>query len=44
MCSWSRFYYDCLMKPNSKSVITALRKVKVRVYTLWNKLGLHASL
>jgi len=22
-----RFYYDCLMKPNSKSVVTALRKV-----------------
>lgn len=23
-----RFYYDCLMKPNAKSVTTALRKVK----------------
>lgn len=23
-----RFYYDCLMKPNSRSVLTALRKVK----------------
>lgn len=22
-----RFYYDCLMKPNAKSVTTALRKV-----------------
>jgi flavorubredoxin len=22
-----RFYYDCLMKPNARSVITALRKV-----------------
>ena len=23
-----RFYYDCLMKPNARSVLTALRKVK----------------
>jgi hypothetical protein len=23
-----RFYYDCLMKPNAKSVVTALRKVR----------------
>lgn len=23
-----RFYYDCLMRPNAKSVLTALRKVK----------------
>lgn len=23
-----RFYYDCLMKPNSRSVLTALRKVR----------------
>jgi hypothetical protein len=23
-----RFYYDCLMKPNAKSVTTALRKVR----------------
>eukprot|EP00892_Ulva_mutabilis_P002661 jgi/Ulvmu1/12396/UM009_0042.1 len=23
-----RFYYDCLMKPNSRSVLTALRKIK----------------
>ncbi len=23
-----RFYYDCLMKPNAKSVTTALRKVE----------------
>ena len=22
-----RFYYDCLMKPNAKSVTTAIRKV-----------------
>lgn len=22
------FYYDCLMKPNAKSVTTALRKIK----------------
>jgi flavorubredoxin len=26
-CSAGRFYYDCLMKPNAKSVTTALRKV-----------------
>ena len=25
-----RFYYDCLMKPNSRSVTTALRKVCAR--------------
>lgn len=24
-----RFYYDCLMKPNARSVTTALRKVRV---------------
>ncbi|GLC40020.1 hypothetical protein PLESTB_001519900 [Pleodorina starrii] len=29
-----RFYYDCLMKPNAKSVTTALRKVKDLPYTL----------
>jgi flavorubredoxin len=23
-----RFYYDCLMRPNAKSVTTALRKVR----------------
>lgn len=23
-----RFYYDCLMKPNARSVLTALKKVK----------------
>lgn len=23
-----RFYYDCLMKPNAKSVTTALRKIR----------------
>lgn len=28
------FYYDCLMKPNAKSVTTALRKVKDLPYTL----------
>eukprot|EP01025_Chloroclados_australasicus_P001332 TRINITY_DN10365_c0_g1_i3.p1 TRINITY_DN10365_c0_g1~~TRINITY_DN10365_c0_g1_i3.p1 ORF type:complete len:641 (+),score=84.75 TRINITY_DN10365_c0_g1_i3:113-2035(+) len=27
-----RFYYDCLMKPNSRSVLTALRKVKNLTY------------
>ncbi|PNW71243.1 hypothetical protein CHLRE_16g691800v5 [Chlamydomonas reinhardtii] len=29
-----RFYYDCLMKPNAKSVTTALRKVKDLPYTM----------
>jgi len=29
-----RFYYDCLMKPNAKSVTTALRKVKDLPFTL----------
>ncbi|GLI69412.1 hypothetical protein VaNZ11_014019 [Volvox africanus] len=29
-----RFYYDCLMKPNAKSVTTALRKVKDLPYSL----------
>jgi hypothetical protein len=24
------FYYDCLMKPNARSVVTAMRKCKVR--------------
>jgi len=28
-----RFYYDCLMRPNAKSVTTALRKVKDLPYT-----------
>ena len=28
------FYYDCLMKPNAKSVTTALRKVKDLPYTM----------
>jgi flavorubredoxin len=28
-----RFYYDCLMKPNAKSVTTALRKVKDLPYS-----------
>ena len=28
-----RFYYDCLMRPNSRSVLTALRKVKDLPYT-----------
>ena len=23
-----RFYYDCLMKPNARSVVTAMRKCK----------------
>lgn len=23
-----RFYYDCLMRPNARSVLTALRKVQ----------------
>ena len=23
-----RFYYDCLMKPNARSVLTALKKIK----------------
>jgi flavorubredoxin len=27
VCLPCRFYYDCLMKPNAKSVVTALRKV-----------------
>eukprot|EP00775_Hariotina_reticulata_P004852 gene4852-5099_t len=35
-----RFYYDCLMKPNSKSVVTALRKVSDLKYnTLANGHG-----
>mmetsp|Transcript_10397 Transcript_10397/g.20527 ORF Transcript_10397/g.20527 Transcript_10397/m.20527 type:complete len:651 (+) Transcript_10397:77-2029(+) len=29
-----RFYYDCLMKPNARSVTTALRKVKDLPYQL----------
>ncbi len=29
-----RFYYDCLMRPNAKSVTTALRKVKDLPYTV----------
>ncbi|KAG2499462.1 hypothetical protein HYH03_002409 [Edaphochlamys debaryana] len=29
-----RFYYDCLMKPNAKSVTTALRKIKDWNYSL----------
>lgn len=29
-----QFYYDCLMKPNAKSVTTALRKVKDLPYNL----------
>ena len=28
-----RFYYDCLMRPNARSVLTALRKVKDLDYT-----------
>ena len=28
-----RFYYDCLMKPNARSVLTALRKVAGLEYT-----------
>ena len=30
----NRFYYDCLMKPNAKSVTTALRKVKDLQYSV----------
>lgn len=29
-----RFYYDCLMKPNARSVLTALRKVSSLPYTM----------
>jgi hypothetical protein len=29
-----RFYYDCLMRPNAKSVTTALRKVKDLPFTM----------
>lgn len=28
-----RFYYDCLMRPNARSVLTALRKTKDLPYT-----------
>lgn len=28
-----RFYYDCLMKPNARSVVSALKKVKDLEYT-----------
>jgi flavorubredoxin len=28
-----RFYYDCLMRPNARSVLTALRKVKDLPYS-----------
>ena len=28
-----RFYYECLMRPNAKSVLTALRKIKDLGYT-----------
>lgn len=35
-----RFYYDCLMKPNAKSVTTALRKVKdIPYHTIANGHG-----
>lgn len=33
LSSHYRFYYDCLMRPNAKSVTTALRKVKDLPYT-----------
>lgn len=29
-----RFYYDCLMRPNAKSVTTALRKIKDLPYSI----------
>lgn len=28
-----RFYYDCLMKPNARSVLTALKKIKELDYS-----------
>lgn len=28
-----RFYYDCLMKPNARSVLSALKRVKDMDYT-----------
>ncbi len=34
ICVSRRFYYDCLMKPNAKSVTTALRKVKDLPYSV----------
>lgn len=35
-----RFYYDCLMKPNAKSVTTALRKVAdLKYHTIANGHG-----
>ena len=33
-----RFYYDCLMRPNARSVLTALRKTGPSSATTWTSL------